>query len=284
MPFTVFTGRFAPGFGIPDGDSVRFVPDTPGRLFALPRRRFPPKLNPNNGSITLRFEGIDAPETKAALPWSARATEAMLDALGVADADTAPGWIATTQLGPNGRPIAFVFPGDAPEPDGGSVWLGPEDVEESVNWSLLRDGLAYPLFYDTLFDDLRTAMRGQVDAARGEGRGLWPQDATGGATWTGDADDLPPIWPKLFRRVREYVRDETFFDPAAPMRALPDWIAFEKPERVALPAEDRFTGFDDLIETTDDTLRLTVDPADVVVLSNPTFQSLPMATVRAFAS
>ena len=123
MPFTVMTGVFAPGLGVPDGDSVRFVADDPRQLFALPRRGRPPKLNPNNGSITLRFEGIDAPETSAAMPWSAKATAAMRAALGVAEADTARGWITTTQLGPNGRPIAFAFPGEAPATDGADLWL-----------------------------------------------------------------------------------------------------------------------------------------------------------------
>ncbi|MEM9795276.1 MAG: hypothetical protein AAF919_02235 [Pseudomonadota bacterium] len=270
MPFTILSGRFAPNLGVPDGDSVRFVPDNPDCLFALPRRGRPPKLNPNNGSITLRFEGIDTPETGAALPWSENATTAMLAFLALDAADTAPGWIATAQLGPNGRPIAFVFPGAAPEADGADIWLGPEEIKTSVNWAQLAAGLAYPLFYDTLFDDLRGAMAEAAIQARQAGNGLWPEDVTGaGARWTGDPDTLPVLFPKLWRRIDAYVRDETFFDPAAPFKAFTDWIAFEKPERVSVPSQALFTGFDNVIDVTDDTVRMNVDPTDLVIISRP---------------
>ena len=57
MPFTLIKGTFEPSFGIPDGDSIRFVPDDPSPIFRLRRRGFAPKLNQKNGSIQLRYEG-----------------------------------------------------------------------------------------------------------------------------------------------------------------------------------------------------------------------------------
>lgn len=270
MPFTILTGSFVPKFGRPDGDSVRFVPDDPAPLFRLKRRGRPPRLNATNGSIQLRFEGIDTPETGAALPWSAEATEALLRDLPLDLAGASRAWIATTQIGPNGRPIAFAFTTEPPAGHGEQVWLDPDSIRASLNWSQLERGLAYPLFYDTLFDDLREVMRAEASSAREDGRGLWKDDRTqSGATWTGNADTLPPLWPKLWRRIDDYVRDETFFDPSAPMRGLKDWIAFEKPERVAVATTGTFTGFDDIIETTDNTVQLKVDPLDVVVVSLP---------------
>ena len=62
-------------------------------------------------------------------------------------------------------------------------------------------------------------------------------------------------------------RDETLFDPARPFANFAEWIETEKPERVAILTQDRFTGFDDLIEATDDTVKLTVDPHDIVLIS-----------------
>src|SRR4029077_947449 len=45
----------------PDGDSIRFVPDTPALLAQLAHRRRARRSGA--GSLQLRVEGIDAPET-----------------------------------------------------------------------------------------------------------------------------------------------------------------------------------------------------------------------------
>ena len=104
--------------------------------------------------------------------------------------------------------------------------------------------------------------------AKAEGRGLWPSDKTNNeVTWTGSLDTLPPIFPKLWRRIQEFRRDETLFDPDRPFANFIEWMEVEKPERVFLLDKDRFTGFDDVIETTDDSVKLTVDPHDMVIVS-----------------
>ena len=74
MPFTLIKGEFVPEAGRPDGDSIRFRPDDPTPLFMLKRRGRAPKVNANNGTIQLRFEGIDTMESKAAKPFSSDAT------------------------------------------------------------------------------------------------------------------------------------------------------------------------------------------------------------------
>ena len=116
MPFTITTGEFAPEEGRPDGDSIRFRPDNPTSLLTLPRRGRAPRVNSRNGTIQLRFEGIDTMESMAADPFASNATASNLELCGVPDGKgTARGHILSSQIGPNGRPICFAYSGDAPE-------------------------------------------------------------------------------------------------------------------------------------------------------------------------
>ncbi len=268
MPFTLIRGAFAPSLGTPDGDSLRFVPDDPDPLFRLRRRGRPPRINRNNGSIQLRYEAIDTMESQALMPFSSDATASNLALAGVGDGTPGRGHIFSTQIDPYGRPIAFVFAGDTDHADGSDVFLGPDDIMASINVQQLARGHAYPLFYDTLFDDLRQRCTAVSLQATAERLGVWSADRTNtGATWTGAMATLPPIFPKLWRRIRDYLGDETFFDPARPMAGLTDWIEQERPERVSVPNRNLFTGFDDIIEVTDTTVRMTVQPHELVIIS-----------------
>jgi hypothetical protein len=112
MPFTIINGHYAPALGHPDGDSVRFIPDNPDPLFKLARQGLGPKINPDNGSIQLRYEAIDAMEKNAAPPWQMRARERNLAILGTSlGGSPAPGHILSRQLDSHGRPICFAFAG-----------------------------------------------------------------------------------------------------------------------------------------------------------------------------
>ena len=270
MPFTLIKGTFQPSFGIPDGDSLRFVPDDPSPIFRLQRRGRPPKINQNNGSIQLRYEAIDTMEKSALTPFSSDATQANLDLAGTnGGANSARGHILSSQLGPHGRPIAFVFAGDTTLQDGREdVFVSASDIDESLNVQLLREGHAYPLFYDTLFRDLRAHCAEASEQARSSGLRVWSADATrSGASWTGDVDTLAPIFPKLWRRIDNYVRDETFFEPERPFANLKEWVRQRGEERVLVLGDCFFTGFDNLIETTDDTVKLKVAPHQMVIVS-----------------
>lgn len=265
MPFRVIKGELRPDLGRPDGDSMRFVPDEPAPLFQLIRRGSGPKINQSNGSIQLRYESIDTMESRA----GGLATTATDSNIELADAGGTPrrAYICSTQLGPNGRPIVFVFVGDTQVEDGGDMFLGADDIMASINVRQFERGLAYPLFYDTLFDDLRERCAEVSQQARASGEGVWAEDATmDGAEWGGSVESLPPIFPKLWRRIDRFVRDETLFDPDAPFRNLKEFIE-RTGERIAILSQQKFTGFDNVIETTDNTVRLTVDPHDLVVVS-----------------
>lgn len=271
MPFTLMKGSFEPSFGQPDGDSLRFVPDNPEPITDLRRRGQRPKINPDNGSIQLRYEAIDTMEKRALEPFSSDATASNLDLAGTqGGARSARGHVYANQLDPNGRLIAFVFAGESAAEDGSSVFLGPDDIAESINLRQLALGHAYPLYYDTLFDDLRRRCTEASEAARAKRLGVWSADASlSGARWTGSVETLPPIFPKLWRRIDTFSRDDTLFEPARPFANLKRWIAQFSPERVIVSETDTVTGFDNIIETTDDTVRMTVEPHKIVVVSTP---------------
>lgn len=269
MPFTLIKGTFQPSFGRPDGDSLRFVPDDPAPIFLLRRRGRPPKINANNGSIQLRYEAIDTMESSALRPFSSDATQSNLDLAGTdGGTKSARGYVCSTQLGPNGRPIVFVFAGDTDHEDGNSVFLSADDIMPSINVQQLELGHAYPLFYDTLFDDLRERCAEVSNGAKAGGLGVWSADKTTvGAQWTGDPDSLPPIFPKLWRRIDRYVKDDTFFDQERPFANLTDWIEQQSDERISVPSQGLFTGFDNVVETSDTTVKMTVEPHELVVIS-----------------
>ena len=269
MPFTLIKGTFTPAFGRPDGDSLRFVPDDPAPLFRLRRRGRPPRVNPNNGSVQLRYEAIDTLESRAFERWATAATDSNLELAGTdGGRREARGHVFSNQLGPHGRPIVFVFAGDTDAEDGSEVFLTAEDIVSSLNVRQLERGLAYPLFYDTLFDDLRERCREVSLAARRESRGLWPDDRTlEEVAFELDLAALPPIWPKLWRRIEAYARDETLFDEDRPFSNLPLFMRLQRDERVAVGDSPRFTGLDDLVAVTDDTVRLRVDPHELVIVS-----------------
>ena len=113
-----------------------------------------------------------------------------------------------------------------------------------MNVQLLRSGNAYPLFYDTLFSDLRIRCTEASNEARIAKKRVWQADVTlTGAKWTGNVDTLLPIFPKLWRRIDTYVNDDTFFDPKEPFANFKAWLEQSRNERVLDLTSMAFTGF-----------------------------------------
>lgn len=210
----------------PDGDSIRFKPQNPGLLDNLAQTGWSYRLN-GCGHIQLRFEGIDALEIHAEgshQPHAESARDYLLNHLGFKNVvysasgrrvksvenDGRPGYILSKQLGPYGRPIAFVYSGKPEEKDGTDIWLKPERVKQSVNAELLRAGQAYSLYYLTLYYDLRDALTGIVKNARGRNRGIWKYDKTTKGFPVPELRVLEEkyvILPKLFRRVARFFKE-----------------------------------------------------------------------------
>lgn len=149
------------------------------------------------------------------------ATEGLLDYLNIVNVvwdaahrnvisadDGTSGYILARSVERNGRPVVFVFTGEAAEADGADVFLGPERISGSYNGSALASGLAYPTFYKGLFSDLRDILSAQAAAARAASLGVYATDGTQAgfsATTLGVITDDVPILPKLFRRLSDYI-------------------------------------------------------------------------------
>jgi endonuclease YncB( thermonuclease family) len=299
VTYTLLRGRFVirypdlPRQGPePDGDTVKFEPDTPALVETLPRRSGTPADLGLRG-ISIRLEAIDALETHFAgahqeLEGANAAREALLANLGFtnvrffpdepnkvesADQDSVRGHVLSNGIDANGRVIGFVHPGDPVARDGAEVFVDEALVDESVNALLLGRGLVYPAFYGTLPASLREHLAQASRAARAAQPplGLWPR-ATGDPDGPAQVPGLAQLqtlvlWPKLFRRIVPYLAagfpDFDGFD---------GWLRADPVNRDdALFLLDRLEpgNVHDVVSASGDSVALTVWPEDFVIEPDP---------------
>ena len=299
MPFIAIRGTFhvvgrdknGRQYGFqPDGDSIQFKPANQTLLNRLEQIGARYELT-GIGSLNLRLEGLDAlelhfrPEVAGAqeshqprpLADAARAT--LTDLLNLdpvaytpprnlrikppAQNDGAAGYILSRRLDVHGRPVCFAFAGQPPEVDGAEVFLDRPRLRQSVNYRLVRAGQAYPLFYDTLFADLRRELAAAARAARAAPKGIWLQDRSNNGLQVANQADLEQrgvIFPKLYRRLTEY-----FAAGNAGLTDFLDWLAATE-EQVQEPTTN-FTHFDNVVEVQDGVVRLKWRPEELVFIS-----------------
>jgi hypothetical protein len=297
MPFKVITGTFHVAGYSPDGDSIRFKADNVSHLFSLDGPD--PGLNVR-GHAQLRIEAIDSLETHFNVQSGASvqqpdalanaATDLLLQYLGITNVvwnsahtsvvsanDGTRGYILSRSVEKNRRPVAFVYAGDPPAPDGTDFRLEVDFLRRSYNHLALSEGVAYATYYWGLFHDLRDEMTAAVDAARAARRGLYQDDvtSTGFTVQTiGDLTDTHVIMPKLFRRLVEYVSS------TGSAVGFKEALA-ESQEPVLEIATANFTHFDTFIEQAagSNRVRLTVQPEALVFDPMPTRPSNTFAMV-----
>lgn len=299
MPFTLIKGTFrlvnktksgSPTGFEPDGDSMQFLPNNVKLLDGLTQLMTPYRLTAI-GSVQLRFEGIDALElhfTAAGIGGSTHqprpladqardelVTEARMDPVAYAPPrnirvkppaprDGAAGYILARSLDVHGRPIAFAFAGATSKRDGGSVRLTASGLRRSLNHKLLEEGQAYPLFYDTLFFDLRDELATTAAAARKAKRGVWKQDLTQKGTPGSSVAQLEAkavVFPKLFRRIAEYIGEGH-----SGLADFKQWVAAKK-ERVFDLDTTNNTHFDTYLDVSSGKVSLTKNPDRLVFVS-----------------
>lgn len=293
MPFLVIRGTFhLTGLNVngnptgfqPDGDSIQFKPHIAALLDQLDQPGNPYRLT-RIGSVNLRFEGIDAPElhyqgTRQPSPLAENARDFLTGQIGMNPVTYGPsgttvdppandgqeGYILSRSLEFHGRPVSFVFLGtNPPKPDGQQVFLNAQLLRRSLNHRLLLRGHAYPLYYDTLFADLRTELTAAAERARQATRGVWASDPTALAP-VDDLDDIETthtVYPKLFRRLSDYFREGH-----VGLDDLPDWMEQqgENDEVWVLPTMNR-THFDNVIDIQLGGIALKHQPKDLVFVS-----------------
>jgi endonuclease YncB( thermonuclease family) len=261
MSFTLIKGAFFWGTGTPDGDSVRFKADVDQLFDRLAGKATEFK---SNGTVQLRYEGIDALEKQAIEPFASDATAANIAFLAgnSAGQNSARGYILSRQNDGNRRPVCFVFTGDTQEADGASVFLTGTQVEKSVNYQMLEAGYAYPMFYETLFMELREPLTEAFLGARRAQLGIHAMDASlAGVTLNSRADlkTIPPIYPKLWRRLEEYLRNH----PNA--SGFAEFLKNRRKEKLHTLSDSRFNiSFDNVVENEGNQVRLLYEPYDMV--------------------
>lgn len=293
MPFLVIRGTFhlvgqnvhgTPTGFQPDGDSIQFKPHVASRLDELEQPGNP--YRPTRiGSVNLRFEGIDTPElhyqgTRQPSPLAEDARDFLTGQIGMNPVNYGPsgttvdppandgqeGYILARSLEFHGRPVSFVFLGThPPKPDGQQAFLTAHLLRQSLNHRLLLQGHAYPLFYDTLFADLRAELTAAANQARQAHLGVWAADPTVHVpvTTLDDVETQHTVYPKLFRRLADYFREGN-----VGVDDLPDWMdqQGENDEVWVLPTMNR-THFDNVIDIQPAGIALKHQPTDLVFVS-----------------
>ena len=297
MSYTLLRGQFVirypdlPRQGPePDGDTIKFLPDTPALVETLPRHSGrPPDINKRG--ISVRLEAVDAlethfGETHQELAGANAARDELLSRLGFtnvvffpdlpnkiqsADQGAVRGHVLANGTDANGRLIAFVYAGEHSGVDGSAVFKALAD--QSANAALLAAGHAYPAFYATLPADLRKHFADMSEAAR-EAKppvGVWAGSTAdpNGAAKVADLEALQGlvIWPKLFRRIVPYLASgHTNFD------GFDAWLRADPVNR-----DDRLFRLDvleaanmhDVVRGDGDTIQLTVWPEKFIIDPDP---------------
>ena len=285
----------------PDGDSAWFKPDNPNLLLNIGNR----SAEFNKGDFAqLRFEGIDALELH--FPGSAHqledhavgARDSLLGHLGFspgtieyAPNDDIPtsvrsskpvavrAHILTRAIDPFGRPVSFVFPGNAKEYSGTDLFLDTKRLDKSLNAMLMREGNVYPGFYTArevngervggLPGDLREHLANLAIQAFNDNDGVWADDESTRGFQIRKKEDLSElaIWPKLYRRLAKYF-DDTTADHTN-LHGFRNWLLADRSSRddliFVLPIGEKLN-LSDILTITPTTIRMNFEPEDLLII------------------
>ncbi len=273
----------------PDGDTIRFEPDSLDLVRKLPRfsGRAP---DIRNGQINVRYEGIDALEThfngaNQDLVFANKARDRNLALLGFSnvkffadepnvvqsvDENPLPGYVIANGIEANGRLLGLVFAGATGRADGERVFVDNAILDQSVNVELVVEGLAYVEPYDTMPISLVKHLRGKAHTARNANAGLWKsEDVTtekAAPIQTLAALEALVMWPKLFRRLASY-----FHEGNTGLGQFEQWIRDDPVRRddaLRLPDGEKGNMHDTFL-TDGDTLQLLYRPEDLLITPDP---------------
>jgi len=283
MTFRVIKGTFhVVGFS-PDGDSIKFKALDEANWALLEGKKV--QLTKKTRYAQLRIEAIDTLETHFSNhhqppQFANLAIDRLLAFLGITDVvwnasrtrvtsakDGTEGFIVSRTTEVNGRPVCFIFGPNPDIQDGQEIFVDTKMAKKSVNYQMLKEGLAYPTFYDGLFYDLRQQFATQAQKARKKKKGVWSVDTTNSffqVTKLDDVTETHVLLPKLFRRIVSYLLQANgVFD-------VQQFLAYLKKnsDRVLVLNKLHFTHLDNLIEV-DPTgkIRLTEKPEELVFLA-----------------
>jgi endonuclease YncB( thermonuclease family) len=278
----LINGTFRVTGGVPSGDSARFHPDDPQAFTQL---GWAARTN-SAGGARLRLAGIDALETAYVPPgaitrWHQPAelaqagAAALTSALGfdtvTGDGDgrtvssspsATPGHLLAVGTDSHGRVVGFAYPGRRRRPvtDLSRVDLDVGVLRDSVNWMLLRQGLAYPVPFARLHPSSRAELVAAAAHARGQRRGVWPHDVTVTGFQLADRDQLQDdvvVLPLLFRRLADYLELEGAGTGAVNLAGFRRYLA-ACDDRVLVLPQGELTGLASVVEVEQQQVRLSV--------------------------
>lgn len=274
----------------PDGDSVRFRPQDPEILGQLTNGD---RVEPSkDGSVQLRLDGIDAPElhfSGHSQPLADRSRDVFLGLLGfdevtyaanhmtvtAAQPATVPGVIVARMAEAYGRPVAFLFTGDAADElrgrHGARVEVDSVLLKTSANLRLLASGDAYPLLYTSTAPELRAAVRAVAEEARDAGLGVYAVDTTA-RFGVADHEAIGPegdlVFPKLFRRVTDWLRATEGKTTRKP--TFPTWLRTDpaRNDHVHVDNAPHSQTLDTLLKQKGNTVTMEADPLSLVFVEH----------------
>jgi len=225
--YQLIRGKFAIVGYEPDGDSVRFIADDATQYHAL-HRHDRLNLSRRDGSVQLRFEGVDATELhygSAEQPLGKEARDQLLSWMGFGNIvyasaestkikEAAPaavrGGILTQAVESNGRPVSYVMLEHDLPSHGDWIRMDAAALSRTLDFKLLETGMAYYTVYTSMPYEQRRVFREVAANARAAGRGVWAADETRDFVLIDQASIGPHgqcILPKLFRRCTDYLKD-----------------------------------------------------------------------------
>lgn len=223
----------------PDGDTVRFKPDNIDLFDDIYRGHL---VRPSNrdGSIRLRLEAIDAPEThygKYGQKLGVESRDVFLNLLGYTEVKykkdevlscippTIRATILTKLVIPDGRVASYMLVGSHVNDysDGTDVLVDTNVLDATINIELIKKATVYPLLYTSTPLVHRRFIRNLAKNVKQTNLGIWPEDESHDFELEEFSSITPPdgvlIYPKLFRRSIDFLRTRT-----SELDNLPDWI------------------------------------------------------------
>jgi endonuclease YncB( thermonuclease family) len=221
--YKVIFGEFVIIGKQPDGDSVRFKADN-SRLLAKLKNASRLKQS-KDGTVQLRFEGIDAPELHYAgqmQPMGRESRDRLLEWIGFrniqfdkltvsgSNPERVRGAILSAMVEKNGRPVAYVLGASEASGlrDGSSIAVDDTRLRLTLNALSLEKGMSYFTVYNSMPEAQIRTFQQLTQKARAAKLGVWAKDKTGDFTLenAGSINESGQlILPKLFRRATDYL-------------------------------------------------------------------------------
>ena len=281
--YKVIFGEFVIIGKQPDGDSVRFKADNPSLLAKL--KNAGRLKESKDGTVQLRFEGIDAPELHyggTLQPMGRESRDWLLEGMGFRNVryqnlsvsgsspERVRGAIMSGMVERNGRPVAYVL-GQAEASglkDGSSISVDDTRLRLTLNALSLERGMSYFTVYNSMPEAQIKTFQTLAAKARSAKLGVWARDKTNEFTLenAGSINESGQlILPKLFRRATDYLGAKRKNKTTAGFK---QWLINSRdtpnPQDGLLLERDSKKRLSDLIEETGNRIRFKADTLELV--------------------